>query len=321
MKKTNKLTKKKIFVTGGAGFIGTNLVGRLLDIGCRVTVYDNLSLGKEEFIKKYFANPHFKFVKEDLLNLDILNENIANHNLVFHLAANSDISFNSQSTDIDLKQGTIATYNVLEAMRMNGIKEIVFASTSAVYSEPTKMPTPEVYGPLFPISLYGASKLACEGLISAFCHSFDFKTWIFRFANITGINGTHGVIYDFIKKLKNNPNRLKILGDGNQSKPFLHVSECVDGMIYGYSHSFDAVNVFNLTCKGATNVKTIAKIVIYEMGLKDVRLEFSGADRGWKGDVSQVRLADSKLKRLGWKAKLTSDEAVRIGVKELLNQI
>lgn len=320
-KKINKLVKKSIFVTGGAGFIGSNLVSKLLNMGYRVTAYDNLSLGKIEFVEKHFTNPKFKFINGDLLNIDVLKENIANHKVVFHMAANSDINLNTHSTDVDLKQGTIATYNILEAMRINRIKEIVFASTSTIYGEPTKKPTPENYGPLLPISLYGASKLACEGLISAFCHNFGFKSWIFRFANIVGTNGTHGVIYDFIKKLRNNPKKLKIMGDGNQSKPYLHVSECIDGMLYGYSHSTDDVNVFNLTCKDATNVKTIAKIIFVEMGLMDIRIKFSRGNRGWIGDVPQVELDDSKLNKIGWKTKFNSNEAVKKSVKELLKQI
>jgi len=321
MKKTKGFAKKRIFVTGGAGFIGSNLVGRLLDANCLVTAYDNLSSGKKDFIEKYLTNPNFKFIKGDLLDIDTLKENTKNHNAVFHLAANSDIGSSAQPADIDLKQGTIVTCNILDAMKINGIKQIVFASSSAIYGEPVKKPTPENYGPLFPISLYGASKLACEGLASAFCHSFGFKAWIFRFANIVGSNGTHGVIFDFIRKLKNNPKKLEILGDGNQSKPYLHVSECIDGMFYGYSHSFDNVNVFNLGCEGATKVKVIAKTVISIMGLKGVKIEFSGGERGWTGDVPQVRLDTLKLKRLGWNAKLTSDEAAIRGVKDLLKQL
>ncbi|MFC1646048.1 NAD-dependent epimerase/dehydratase family protein [Candidatus Omnitrophota bacterium] len=321
MNKTNRLNKKNVFVTGGAGFIGSNLVGMLLDIGCQVTAYDNLSLGKIEFIEKYFANPNFKFVEKDLLDIRALKKNIANHKVVFHMAANSDIGFDAHTTDVDLKQGTVVTYNVLEAMRVNGAKEIIFASSSAVYGEPKKKPTPEDYGPLSPISLYGASKLACEALISSFCHCFGFRAWIFRFANIIGANGTHGVVYDFIKKLKNNPRKLRILGNGKQSKPYLHVSECIEGMIYGHCHSNDNVNVFNLTCEGTTNVKTIAKLVISEMGLKNIKQEFTGSSRGWLGDVPQVALDALKLKKLGWNAKYTSNQTVRQGIGELLSQI
>ena len=312
---------RKAFVTGGAGFIGSNLVESLLNEGFNVTAYDNLSLGKGAFIEKFLTRPSFKFVKEDLLKIDALKKHMAGHDAIFHMAANSDISHGARFTDVDLKQGTIATYNVLEAMRINGIREIIFSSSSAVYGEPSKMPTDEGYGPLLPISLYGASKLACEGLISAFCHNFNFRAWVFRFGNIVGINGTHGVIYDFIKKLRGNPGKLEVLGDGSQSKPYLHVRECTEGMLYGYSHSSNEINVFNLACEGASSVTTIAETVIEEMGLEKVSVEYTGGKRGWVGDVPQVRLDHSNMERLGWKAKHTSDEAMRIATRELLKQI
>ncbi len=321
MKKVNKSTRKKIFVSGGAGFIGSNLVKKLLDIGYYVTAYDNLSLGKIDFIENYLTNPAFRFAKEDLLNIHALKENMADHDAVFHMAANSDISYGMKFTDIDLKQGILATYNILECMRLNKIEKIVFASSSAIYGEPTKMPTPEDYGPLLPISFYGASKLACEGYITAFVHNFGMQAWIYRFANIIGKNGTHGVIYDFIKKLRETPNRLEILGDGRQAKPYVYVEDCVEGMLFAYEHSHDAVNYFNLTGSGTTDVNRIAKIVVQEMGLKNVEFVYTGQSRGWKGDVPQVELDAIRINKLGWRPKYSSDEAVEIATRILVRQI
>ncbi len=307
----------KAFVTGGAGFIGSNLVDALLEKGYKVTVYDNLSLGTEDRVKYHFSNKNFIFIKADLLDFNKLLNSIKGHDIVFHLSANSDIS-NNNVTDIDLKQGTLVTYNVLEAMRLNDIKKIVYSSTSAIYGEPRIMPTQEDYGPLQPISLYGASKLACEGLMTAFSHNFDFQIWIFRFANIIGKRGTHGVLVDFIKKLRNNPNELEILGDGKQKKSYLEVRECVDGMLFGLENAKEAINVFNLGCNSSTQVDAIANIVVEEMGLKGVKFKYTGGKRGWKGDVPLMSLDVSKINKLGWKAKLSSNEAVRKSVQDLL---
>jgi len=307
----------KAFVTGGAGFIGSNLVDALLEKGYEVTVYDNLSLGTKDRLKQHLNNNNFTFVNADLLDFQKLSSSIKDHEVIFHLAANSDIS-NNNVTDIDLKQGTLATYNVLEAMRLNGIKKIVYSSTSAVYGEPKVMPTPEDYGPLQPISLYGASKLACEGLMTAFSHNFDFQVWIFRFANIIGKKGTHGVLVDFIRKLRNNPKELEILGDGKQKKSYLEVMECVDGILFGLEKAKEQVNVYNLGCNSSTQVDTIANIIVEEMSLKNVKFRYTGGRRGWKGDVPVMSLDVSKINKLGWKAKLTSDEAVRKSVKDLL---
>ncbi len=312
---------RRAFITGGAGFVGSNLAGKLLADGWDVTVYDNLSLGQVRFIEGYLSNPAFNFIKADLLDIETLGKSIASHDTVFHMSANSDIAYGAKFSDVDLKQGTLATYNVLETMRINGIREIIFASTSAIYGEVSKMPTPEDYGPLFPISLYGASKLACESLISAFCHNYNFRAWIYRFGNVVGPNGTHGAIYDFIKKLRHNPHELEILGDGKQAKPYLYVIECVDGMLYGYHNSSDRVNFFNLACDGATSVTNIAEWIIENMGLKNVKLSFTGGERGWIGDVPQVRLDVSKMANLGWKTRHDSDGAVIKAIEDLLGQI
>lgn len=310
-----------IFVTGGAGFIGSNLCSFLLKGGHRVTAYDNLLLGRKEFLEGFGRHPRFKFIEADLLDRDRLIGEIGGHELVFHMAANSDISRGAEQTDLDLNLGTIATYNVLEAMRQGGVKEIIFASTSAVYGDsPRVVPTPEDCGPLFPISFYGASKLACEALVSAFSHNYGVRGWTFRLANIIGRNGTHGAAFDFVHRLKKDPSVLKVFGDGTQAKPYLHVADCIEGMWFGYEHARGELSCFNLTVPSATTVREIAERVLQEMGFKDAAIEYTGGDRGWRGDVPQVRLDGAKLSALGWRPRLGSDEAVALGVRELVEQ-
>ncbi len=309
----------RYFVTGGVGFIGSHLVDRLVNMGT-VTVYDNLSSGKKEFIEHHLDREGFQFIQADLLEFNTLKKTIREHDVVFHMAANPEARAGIEDTDLDLKQGTIATYNVLEAMRLDGIKKIVFASSSTVYGETPIKPVPEDYGPLQPISLYGASKLACEGLITAFCHLFDMQAWVFRFANIVGARATHGVIFDFINKLERNPGELEILGNGTQEKPFFMVEECIEGILFGFAHSDQRVNVFNLGCFSSTDVTTIAKIVAEEMGLGEAKFKYTGGKRGWPGDAPRVRFNISKMEKLGWKPKYTSDEAVRKATRDILGK-
>jgi UDP-glucose 4-epimerase len=309
----------RYFVAGGAGFIGSHLVDRLVNTG-GVTVYDNLSSGKREFIRHHLNRDGFRFIQGDILDRERLTKAMEGSDAVFHMAANPEVRAGTDDTELDLKQGTIATYNILEAMRLHGIKRVVFASSSTVYGEVTGLPIPEDYGPLQPISLYGASKLACEGLITAFCHLFDMQAWIFRFANVVGSRATHGVIFDFINKLKRNPAELEILGDGTQQKPYIHVQDCVDGVLYGFQHSDAQVNVFNLGNSDVTRVTTIAQMLVESMGLANVKLKYTGGERGWPGDVPQVRLDTLRMEKLGWKPKYNSDEAVRIAIKEILGK-
>lgn len=311
----------KAFVTGGAGFIGSHIVDKLIDAH-DVTVYDNLSSGKLKFIMHHLNNnkKNFNFFNADLLDSEKLKKVIKGHDFVFHIAANPDIRYGIGHTDTDLKQGTIATFNVLEAMRANDIKNIVFSSSSVVYGEATVLPTSEDYGHLIPISLYGASKLACEGLITSYCHTFDMNSWIFRFANIVGNRGTHGILVDFIAKLKKNPHELEILGDGRQKKSYLLVEECIDAIFYVIENSKNKVNIFNIGCKDQVSVSRIAEIVVEESALKDVEFKYTGGDRGWKGDVPRMMLDVSKINQLGWKAKYTSEEAVRKAVRWLINE-
>jgi len=310
----------KCFVTGGAGFIGSHLADRLIIEKNYVTVFDNLSVGKIEFIKQNTDNANFKFIQGDLLDLDLVKKAIKGHDLIFHLAANPEARLGIENTELDLKQETIVTYNVLEAMRVNNISRIVFSSSGTVYGKVPFIPIKENYGPLLPVSLYGAGKLAGEGLISAFCGTFEMQAWIYRFANIIGPRMTHGVIRDFIEKLKINCSILEILGDGEQSKPYLCVKDCVDGILFGLENAHESINVFNLGCASTTTVNAIAQILVEEMGLKDVVFKYTGGDRGWPGDVPRFKCDVEKITKLGWKAKYTSDEAVRIAIKGILGK-
>lgn len=309
----------KMFITGGAGFIGSHLADTLLKDGHSVTVYDNLSSGDKRFIEHNLQDKKFIFIKADLLNLPEIKKEIKDHDVVFHLAANPHVRLGETQTDLDVNQGILATYNVLEAMRHADIKKIVFSSSSVVYGETNEPSLPETYGPTLPISLYGAGKLGAEGLISAFCGTFDFQTWIYRFANVVGARGTHGVIVDFIDKLKKNPRQLEILGDGKQCKPYLYVSDCVSGILFGFTHFHDRVNLFNLSCDSTTTVTRIAEMVIEEMGLENVTFNYTGGIRGWKGDVPRFQLDATKITTLGWNATLSSDEAVRRAIRDVLH--
>ena len=309
----------KAFITGGAGFIGSHLVDKLIEKENNVTVYDNLSSGKKKFIQQHLKNENFKFIKSDLLDFNKLKKDIKGHDVVFHIAANPFVRLGETQTRLDLEQGAIATYNILESMRANNIKKIVFSSSSVVYAEVPNVSIPETYGPTLPISLYGAGKLASEGLISAFCGTFDFQAWIFRFANVVGIRGTHGVIVDFIDKLKKNPKELEILGNGKQQKPYLYVSDIVEGMIFGFEHSNNQINLFNLGCDSNTTVTRIAEMVVEEMKLNNVEFKYTGGKRGWPGDVPRFQLDYNKIKKLGWKERYTSDEAVRKAIREILD--
>jgi UDP-glucose 4-epimerase len=309
---------ERFFVTGGAGFIGSHLVSRLLE-SAEVTVYDNLSTSREENIKHNLASGRLRFIQADLQDFDSLQKAIAGHDIVFHLAANPDVRAGIANTSLDLKMGTLNTHNVLEAMRLNGISKIVFASSSTVYGEAGTRSVAETYGPLLPISLYGASKLACEGFISAFSHLFNMQAWIFRFANVVGEGLSHGVIFDFINKLKKNPSELEILGDGRQQKPYLYVGDCIEGILFGLSHSNEHVNIFNLGTGSSTSVSAIADMVVQAMGLANVKFSYTGGTRGWRGDVPQVRYDTTRMKALGWEPRFSSDEAVRKTIRAELS--
>ncbi|HVG22557.1 MAG TPA: NAD-dependent epimerase/dehydratase family protein [Thermoanaerobaculia bacterium] len=311
----------RILVTGAAGFIASNLIPRLLRRGDDVAGADNFFLGKREYVAQH---ERFAFHELDLLELDrvvALMEEFK-PDRIWHLAANSDISYGTKYTDFDLKGGTLVTYNVLEAMRRTGVKEIVFSSSGAVYGEPTVMPTPEDYGPILPISLYAASKVACETLITAFAHNYDLRAWIYRFGNVVGPNPTHGVIHDFVLRLKDERTKLTVLGDGTQAKPYVHVEDTLDGMEFGIANAREHVNVYNLAVEDQTSVREITDWTIEAMGIDraTIDVQYGDSPRGWRGDVPQVKLDTRRMQALGWTPKLSSHEAVRRTIREVVEQ-
>lgn len=299
----------KYIVTGCAGFIGSTLVDRLLAEGHQVTGIDNFSTGQRRFLEGALPHPNFQLVEIDLLDLDALKSAFVGGGVVFHLSANADVRFGTDHPRKDLEQNTIATYNVLEAMRVNGIRKIAFSSTGSVYGDMPVVPTPE-NGP-FPIqtSLYGASKAAGEGLIAAYCEGFGFQSWIFRFVSILGERYTHGHVFDFYQKLKADPSRLPVLGNGKQRKSYLYVQDCVDAILLAMDKATDKVNIFNLGVDGYCEVNDSIGWICAELGLQP-QLEYSGGDRGWIGDNPFIFLETKKIQSLGWKPKFSIREGV-----------
>jgi UDP-glucose 4-epimerase len=289
-------------VTGCAGFIGSTLVDRLLVEGHKVTGIDNFSTGQHRFLEGALSNPAFRLVNADLLELNDLKKAFKGGDAVFHLAANADVRFGTDHPRKDLEQNTVATYNVLEAMRANGVKKIAFSSTGSVYGEASVVPTPED-GP-FPIqtSLYGASKAAGEGLIAAYCEGFEFQSWIFRFVSILGERYTHGHVFDFYQKLSIDPTRLLVLGNGKQRKSYLYVQDCIDAILLAMDKAADKVNIFNLGVDGYCEVNDSIGWICGELGVNP-KLEYSGGDRGWIGDNPFIFLDTKKIQALGWKPK------------------
>jgi UDP-glucose 4-epimerase len=312
--------QEKIVVTGGAGFIGSHLVDALVPTGAEVVVIDDLSSGKEEFLAWHRGKKNFRFVKADLLKPAQYSPELEDADVVYHLAANPDVRAAMTDTRVEIDQGILSTYNVLEQARKRDVPAVVFSSSSVVYGEPPVVPVPEDYGPLLPISLYGASKLAAEGLISSFCGTFGMKGISYRFANIVGPRATHGVIYDFCSKLRNNPHSLEVLGNGRQTKSYLLVSECVDAMLFGARKRLPrlsaTMDVFNIANSDWISVADIAKHVIAASGLRGVKVNFTGGERGWPGDVPRVMLDGARLAKLGWTAKLNSVEAVKAAARD-----
>ncbi len=305
------MVSMKAIVTGGAGFIGSHLVDRLLSDGYFVTVLDNMSCGCLENLKHHSGNPRLAVHKVDIRDADQLNQIFAGHNVVFHMAAHANIRTSLIDHKADLDNNLVGTIDILEAMLKNNIQDLVFASTSALYGEATVRPTPEDYMPI-QTSLYGASKLACEAYVEAFTEFAPIRFWAYRFSNIIGERCRRGVIWDFVFKLLKNPKELEILGDGKQSKEYLYVADCVNGMMIGYQKSHGKVNLFNLATEENSSPDEVADIIIREMGLEDVKRRYTGGPRGWIGDNPMVHLSIDRIKSFGWKPKVSSKEAIAI---------
>lgn len=310
----------KILVTGGAGFIGSHLCDVLIADGHNVTVVDNLVLGKVENIEHLIDNPNFRFFKEDLNNSHAMNMIFMDgeFDMVYHLAANSDIQKGGKDPMVDYQLTFNTTFNVLQMMKKYEVKKFFFASTSAIYGE-TYDVLNEDYGPLKPVSNYGAGKLASEAFISAFASTYHIQTWITRFPNVVGERFTHGVIYDFIHKLQKNPNELEVLGNGEQCKPYVYVKDLVAGIQFVINNSNEPYNVYMLGSDTRTKVKEIAAMVIEEMGL-NASIRYTGGDRGWVGDVPEFRYDLTKVNNLGWKASYDSNGAVRKAIQMALGK-
>lgn len=312
-----------VLVAGGAGFIGSHLVSRLLEEnGNRVICVDNLSLGRFSHLSHLQDREQFVFCEGDLCDQQFLNGVMREHAIdyVFHLAANSDIQASADRPEIEYRNTYSTTFSILECMRKNRVRRIFFASTSAVYGSKTDILLDEHTPDLQPVSYYGAAKLGCEALLSAYSYMNDMSVLVFRFPNVIGPRLTHGVVYDFIRKLRNNPAELTILGDGTQTKPYIYVSDLIDAIMHFKDHTQTGVALYNTGVEGATSVRAIADIVCEEMGLSETVYKFTGGNTGWKGDVPRFLYSLEKIYRAGWEASLTSDEAVRRAVRENLRE-
>lgn len=306
------------FITGGAGFIGTNLTKFLINLGHEVTIFDNLSNSNPEYTM--LIQQGANFILGDVLDTGLLIDSLYNNECVIHLAANSDILLSSKSPQIDFDQTIVGTFSLLQAMKACKINKLIFSSGSGVYGDHPQTSTPEDYGPLMPISMYGASKLSAEAMISAFSHLFEINAVIFRFANVVGPGQTHGVAYDFINRLVADPTQLTVMGNGTQEKSYIHISDVIKAL----SLAFNIVNnqkleIFNLSTGNSITVAEIARIVIAEMKLQNVSLNFGTTAFGWAGDVPCVYLDDKKFRRLGWKNDLSSTEAITESVRSMIN--
>jgi UDP-glucose 4-epimerase len=305
---------EKIFITGAAGFIGSNLADRLLAGGKTVVGWDNFSTGRRNFLEGALQNKNFKLVEGDNLDLPALTKAMAGCDTVFHFAANADVRFGLEHPSKDLRQNTVATFNVLEAMRANGIKRIAFSSTGSVYGEAEKIPTPE--DAPFPIqtSLYAASKISGEGMISSYCEGFGFEGYIFRFVSILGERYTHGHIFDFYQQLLEHPDYLKVLGDGTQRKSYLYVQDCVSAMLHVMNletakNAKHRVQIYNLGTDEFVQVNDSIRFICAALGLKP-KLEYTGGNKGWIGDNPFIFLDTKKIRATGWKTSLTIEQGI-----------
>lgn len=318
-------TSSTCIVTGGAGFIGSHLIDALLadeTVG-EIRVLDNFSSGRREHLEHHQKDSRLKVHQVELLDLEKILPHFKGVNTVFHLAANPDARWGIDNTRLDLEQETIVTYNVLESMRRNSVPQLIFSSSGTVYGDVGTTVTHENLGPCLPVSLYGAGKVACEGLISAFCGTFGLRAVIFRFGNIIGERTTHGAVFDFIRQLAKNPSELKVLGNGHQAKPYVYVRDLVQGLMFGKKKcgEFEAskFDVFNLAPGGATSVRFIAEDLVAQLGFAGrTKINYGDTAQGWAGDVAQSRMDSAKLAKAGFSLPRSSDEAVGLAIRRII---
>lgn len=310
----------RTFVVGGAGFIGSHLVDRLVERG-PVTIFDDMSVGKADFVRGHLDSGRAKLVRGDARDLETLKKALtSDHDVVFNLAANPEARHGLANTRLDLELGTILTYNVLESMRLAGVKKLVFSSSGTVYGETDKVCREEDLGRL-PISLYGASKFAGEAMIAAFVECFGLQAWIYRFGNVVGPRGTHGAALDFLNKLKKHRTFLEVLGDGTQAKPYVYVTDIVEAMLHGLDHASDRLNVLNIAPPDVASVKMIAEECVKASPHPNAEIRYTGGDRGWPGDIPKSRMDSSRLAALGYRLRYTSQDAVRMCVAALVKEV
>ncbi len=310
-------------ITGGAGFIGSHLSEELIKENSKVTVLDNLSTGSKSNLDFCFQKENFRLIVEDLKNENKVRESLKDIDTVFHMAADPEVRTGFLDPKLAYEQNIHNTYQLLENVRKSNIKQFVFASSSVVYGEPEIIPTAETFGPLLPISIYGGTKLACEGLISSYCNNYGIKGTIVRFANIVGSKAKHGVVWDFIQKLRENNRELLVLGNGMQTKSYIHVKDCVSGLLFSAKNTNKKIEVFNLGNYDMTNVLDIASIVCKSMNLENVNIVTSGGTedgRGWVGDVKEMNLDITKLTNLGWNPSENSQSSIKKAALELYSE-
>ena len=311
-------------ITGGAGFIGSYIAEKLVKDGVNTKVIDNLVTGKKENLSECLKQDNFSFLEYDLNNLDGLEDYLDDVDVLFHFAADPEVRTGYNRPEDSFEQNIVNTFNLLQKIKKTNIKKIVFASSSSVYGDAKIIPTNEEYGPLRPISHYGASKLACEALVSSFCHNYDIEGVIIRPANVIGLRGRHGLIWDLVHKLKVNQDELELLGDGKQTKSFIHISDAIDGIFCSLNNLQDKVEVFNLGSEDSVEIMDVAKIVCKNIKLDEIKINLTGGvedGRGWKGDIKIAHLEIKKLKNAGWKPKLSSINAADITSQEIIEEV